>query len=271
MSYEDLVGDTSLDLIYISLPNHLHEEWVLRALDHGKHVICEKPLGLSVASVSRMVDRARSRGLLLFENLMFLHHPQHCAVKNVIDRGEIGRIRTVRSVFSFPCPPAGNFRLDPGRGGGAFHDLARYPLGTAWYFLQGRCLDFSGYMLDHKGLNVAVHGTALTTAQEVFIYTLAFGLPYECRYEIVGEQGSIRVDRAYTTPADMANNIRVVSGGTDASFTVPPADHFHLMIEDVCALIIQGRSFEEIHTRTLHLVEMAEQMEKGCRHEELRQ
>lgn len=271
MSYEDLIAHSGLDLIYISLPNHLHEKWVLRALDQGKHVICEKPLGLSLDSVKRMVDCAAAKRLLLFENLMFLHHPQHGAVKSAIDRGEIGRVRTVRSVFSFPCPPAGNFRLDPARGGGAFHDLARYPIGTAWQFLQGCCLDFSGYMLDHKGLNVAVHGTALTDAQEVFSFTMAFGLPYECRYEIVGEQGSIKVDRAYTTPTDKANHIQVMSGGRDASFTVPPADHFRLMIEDACALVLRGRSFTESYARILQLAEMAEQMEKGCRHEELRQ
>lgn len=270
VSYEALLADPGIRLLYISLPNHLHEEFALRALQGGKHVICEKPLGLSTASVKRMLACAEEKGLLLFENLMYLHHPQHAAVKKVIERGEIGRIRTLRSVFCFPCPGDGNFRLDPARGGGAFNDLARYAVSTAWHFLRGRCHSFSGYALDRNGLNVAIHGTALTTAQEVFTYSLAFGQSYENSYEIVGEQGKIRVDRAYTTPSEMANHIRVTSGGRDASFTIPPADHFQLMIQDACSMVLSGRGFKEMHTRNLQLADMAEQMEKGCHHEELR-
>lgn len=271
ISYAELLAHPGIQLIYLSLPNHLHEEFALRALQGGKHVICEKPLGLSAASVRRMVACAEEKGLLLFENIMYLHHPQHAAVKSIIEEGSIGRIRTLRSVFCFPYPGGRNFRLVPAKGGGAFHDLARYAVSTAWYFLHGQCHSFSGYGLGLNGLNVAIHGTALTTVQEIFSYSLAFGQPYESSYEIVGERGKIRVDRAYTTPADLANHIMVTSHGRDASFTVAPADHFQLMIEAVCGMILNGGDFKAIHARSLQLADMAEQMEKGCQHEELRQ
>lgn len=270
-SYEELLTDPAIGLVYISLPNHLHETWTLRALQQGKHVICEKPLGLSAASVQLMVACAADQGLLLFENLMYLHHPQHAAVKKIMERGDIGIIKGVRSVFRFPFPAAGNFRLDPARGGGAFHDLAPYAVSTAWYFLRGMCHSFSGFALDRNGLNVGIHGTALTTEGEIFSYSLAFGQSYESSYEIIGEKGKIWVDRAYTTPPHMDNIIHVTSGEKDISLTVPAADHFQLMIADVCTLIRNGAGFDDIHARTLQLAEMAEQMEKGCHHEELRQ
>ncbi|WP_243372315.1 Gfo/Idh/MocA family oxidoreductase [Geotalea sp. SG265] len=270
VGYGELLADPQIQLVYLSPPNHLHEEFVLRALQAGKHVICEKPLGLSLASVRKMLACAEKRGLLLFENLMYLHHPQHAAVKEIIDGDAIGTVRTVRSVFTFPAPAVGNFRLDPARGGGAFHDLARYAVGTAWFFLKGAWRSFRGYALDQNDLNVAIHGTALTTAGEIFSCSLAFGQPYESSYEIVGEEGSIRVDRAYTTPPEMANRIRVISGGKDISFTVPPADHFRLMIEDVCTMVLGGGDFTAARERNLQLASMAEQMRKGCHHEELR-
>jgi len=269
ISYEALLDHPEIQLVYISLPNHLHEEFVIRALHAGKHVICEKPLGLSTASVERMIDRARERRLFLFENLMYLHHPQHAAVKSVIEEGKFGNIRAFRSIFCFPFPGAGNFRLDPAMGGGAFHDLACYAVSSAAHFLRGRCRSFSGYALCKNGLNISMNGTALTTADEIFSYSLAFGQPYECLYEIIGEQGNIRVDRAYTTPADMENRIQVTINGKDASFSVPPADHFKLMIEDVCAMILAGKSFEAMYRRNLAMAQMAEQMWKGCHHEEL--
>ena len=270
LGYEELLADEEIDLVYLSLPNHLHEEWTVRALQSGKHVICEKPAGLSAASVERMLSCAGKRGLLLYENLMYLHHPQHAAVKGMVDAGRIGRVSSLRSVFGFPFPAEGNFRLDPGRGGGAFHDLARYPLSTALHFLQGDAYRFKGFALDRNGLNTAMHGTAFSSAGEIFSFSIAFGQQYESYYEIIGELGKIRVDRAYTTPADLANLVRVTCGGRDASFTVPPCDHFRLMIEHVCAIVRNGGNFGEIHQRTRSLAHLADQMEKGCSHEEER-
>jgi dTDP-3,4-didehydro-2,6-dideoxy-alpha-D-glucose 3-reductase len=271
LGYEDLLAHPAIDLVYLSLPNHLHEEWTLRALQSGKHVICEKPLALSAASVERMLNCAGERRLLLYENLMYLHHPQHAAVKELIGSGEIGRVQALRSVFGFPFPAKGNFRLDPEKGGGAIHDLARYPLSTAQYFLRGDSYQFNGYALDRNGLNVALHGMALTSAGELFSFSLAFGQQYESHYEIIGERGKIRVERAYTTPAELENLVQVSCGERDASFTVPPCDHFRLMIEHVSALVQNAGDFREAHERSRRLARLAEQMERGCHHEQQRQ
>lgn len=265
LDYGELVADPGIDLVYISLPNDLHEEWTIRALCGGKHVICEKPLGLSLPAVERMLAVAEERRLLLFENLMFLQHPQHAAVAELLSRGAIGRVTTLRSVFGFPGPPASTFRLDPERGGGAFHDLARYPLGTALCFLQGENYRFRGVSLRADGLTTAVHGVALTSADEVFSFAIAFGQQYESYYELVGERGKIRLDRAYTPPAELANEIRVWCGSAETRQIVPPADQFRLTIEHVCALI-EGGDFRASHERTRRLARLANQMEKGCPH-----
>ncbi|MBT0653701.1 Gfo/Idh/MocA family protein [Geomobilimonas luticola] len=262
---EELVVCPEVELVYISLPNHLHEEWTLRALEGGKHVICEKPVGLTVRSVEKMFRSAEERGLLLFENLMFLQHPQHAAVKETVEAGRIGRITALRSVFGFPRPGNGDFRLNADEGGGAFNDLARYPLATALYFLEGDRYRFQGVSLDHDGLNLAMHGLAVTSAREVFTFSMVFGQQYESFYEIIGEEGKIRVDRAYTTPVDLANEVRVTCGTEDASFIVPPADHFRLTLDHVCG-VLRGKNFRTVHDRSRRIARLAEEMKNGCIH-----
>lgn len=259
-----LLALPDIDLVYISLPNHLHEEWTIRALESGKHVICEKPLALSAASAERMLAAAERNGRLLYENLMFLHHPQHGVVKELIASGRIGRVVVLRSSFGFPLPKSGNFRLDPLQGGGAFNDLARYPLGTALHFLATLPEGFRGHALYRDSLNTGLHGTAVTRGGELFSYSMAFGQQYESYYEVVGETGKIRLDRAYTTPADLAGRIQLVQGDVSSEIQLPPADHFQLMIEHVCALVQQGKGWQELHDRTGLLARLADEMERGC-------
>jgi predicted dehydrogenase len=266
VTYEELLARPDVEMVYLSLPNHLHEEWAIRALEQGKHVICEKPLALSASSAGRMLAAAEANGQLLYENIMYLHHPRHAAVRKVVAAGGIGRIRTFRSVFAIPLPQPGNFRLDPGKGGGAFHDLARYPLTAALYFLQGSPGSFHGITLHRDGLVTAMHGVAAFPGDAAFTFSIAFGQQYESYYEIIGDEGKIRVDRAFTMPPDLAGRIEVLSRGGCTSITVPPADHFGLMIEHVCSLVRRKGSFREEHERTESIAHLAQEMAKGCNH-----
>jgi predicted dehydrogenase len=262
-SYEELLDSPAIDLIYLSLPNHLHEEWAVRALQAGKHVICEKPLGLSPESVERMLAAAETGGRLLYESLMFLHHPQHAVVRELVAQGRIGRLCTLRAVFTIPLPKSGDFRLDPARGGGALHDLCRYPLGAALFHLRGLPGSFRGHAVMGDGIDRAVHGTAITPRDEVFSYAMAFGQQYQSSYELTGEGGRIILERAFTTPADLAGRIRLIVGSDVSDVTVPPCDHFGRMIDDVAG-IIRGGDFKIVHDRSRLLARLAREMEEGC-------
>ena len=257
MTYQELVCDPAIDLIYISLPNHLHEEWSIHALEHGKHVLCEKPLGLCTASVNRMLEAADRHGRLLYENLMYLQHPQHRAVKSLIATGRIGRVLSLHSEFAFPGPVEGDFRLDPAKGGGAFHDLNRYPLSAALFFLEGKTHRYlRGSTEVRGGLTLSLQAESITDAGEEFSFLTSFGQPYRSFYEIRGERGTIRVERAYTTPADMESRIFVTIDGKDKSFRVPPCDHFLGTIDHVCGLIRSG-TWREEYERARRLAELA--------------
>lgn len=254
-----------VDAVYLSLPNSLHEAWAMKALAAGKHVICEKPLGLSADSVERMIAFADQRGLLLYENIMYLHHPQHRMIREMVERGDIGNLRAFRSSFGFTLTRPGDFRLNGGPGSGTFHDQARYPLSAALYHVRGDLREFSGYALFQRGVNVSLHACGMSTSGESFWCSIGFEQPYECWYELVGERGMIRLERAYTTPADLSATIRITSGAETREVMVPPADHFQLMIEHVAGLIERQQGFDREHAETRRLARAADLLWSGCR------
>jgi len=262
--YDGLLATSNVDLVYISLPNHLHEAWVLRALEQGKHVICEKPLALSLGAVERMTEYAAHKDLLLYENMVYLHHPLHSIVRRMVADGAIGRVRELRTSFGFMLGDARGFRTNADQGGGAFFDQARYPLSAALFFLAGNAYEFTGRAFFRNRLNIAMEASALTDQNERFSFSLGFEQPYACWYEIVGEQGRLKVDRAYTTPADMVNSIQVCADSGTSVVTVPAADHFALMLERVCDAVLQARGFHDLPGAARRVALLADRVWEAC-------
>ncbi|MDA8100882.1 MAG: Gfo/Idh/MocA family oxidoreductase [Nitrospiraceae bacterium] len=257
LEYDELLAAGNVDLVYISVPNHLHEAWVIRALERGKHVICEKPLGLTVASVERMIAAARKNKRLLRENLAYLHHPAHAAVKEIVHNGAIGAVRAVRAAFRFTFS-GGGFRAEPAQGGGSFHDQARYPMSAALFHLRGFPERFAGCADMRGDLNVGLQACGITTVHEGIFCSIGFEHPYECWYELLGSEGTIRIDRAFTTPADQPVRVRIARGRETLDLTIPPADHFQLMIEHTAGLLLQGSPFDDLLDDAARLAQAAD-------------
>lgn len=241
MGYEELVSSPAIDLVYISLVNSLHEEWAVKALNHGKHVLCEKPLALSTRSVDRMLDTANQNGLLLYENIMYLHHPQHDTIKKMLVDGRIGGVTGLKCVFTIPEPAAGNFRLHQEYGGGAFHDLNRYPLSAARHFLRGEIGDIVHCNARWKdNMIMSLETGARTSEGEQFTFSIGFGQPYRSFYEINGTNGMLRLNRAFTPPSDHECQLDACCGGINETIFLPAHDQFRLAIDHVADLIAHG-------------------------------
>jgi predicted dehydrogenase len=130
-SYEALLADPAVDAIYLPLPNSLHAPWAIRAAEHGKHVLCEKPLATSAAEARAMFDAARRHGVMLLEAYPYWFQPQTGRLVELLHDGTIGPVRTVQAAFGFMLPsesahPAGNIRMNPALGGGALLDAGSY-------------------------------------------------------------------------------------------------------------------------------------------------
>lgn len=131
-SYAELLARTEIDAVYIPLPPSLHAEWTIRALQAGKHVLCEKPLAVHPDDASRMAEASRTTKRLLVDGVMWRHHPRAAAMHSFLERGELGPLRRVTSAFTFPADkfPADDLRFRRELGGGALLDLGWYCVGA---------------------------------------------------------------------------------------------------------------------------------------------
>jgi predicted dehydrogenase len=192
-SYEDLLADDSVEAVYISLPNSLHVEWTVRALEAGKHVLCEKPLGRDPAAVERAFDAAERGGLVAMEAFMYRHHPQTRALKELIEAGAIGELRHIRSTFSFLLSDPANVRLRPELDGGALMDVGCYCIGMS-RLLAGEPEAVVGRQINGPtGVDVRFAGILEFANGVLADFSCGFDLPRAFFVEAIGSNGSVRV------------------------------------------------------------------------------
>ncbi|MDX3232329.1 Gfo/Idh/MocA family oxidoreductase [Streptomyces sp. ME19-01-6] len=224
--YEPLIDRDDIDAVYVSVPNALHHPWARRFLEHGKHVLAEKPLTTAAADTAELARLAAERGLVLRENIAFVHHGLHRHVAELLAADRIGRLRHIDASFCFPPLPASDVRYRPELGGGALLDAGIYPVRLAQYFL-GDELTVAGAVLrddPHTGVDVA--GSALLAAATGETVTLTFGFEhgYGAEYTLWGSTGRLTVDRAFTPPATLSPLLRI-DEQDHAEQIVLPAEH----------------------------------------------
>jgi dTDP-3,4-didehydro-2,6-dideoxy-alpha-D-glucose 3-reductase len=224
--YEALLDRPDVDAVYLPLPTGLHAEWTARALRAGKHVLAEKPLTTTCSEASALVALARSRGLVLMENTLFLHHSQHRTVRDLISRGTIGEPRVFSGAFGFPPRPPTDIRYRPELGGGALLDAGGYPLRAASYFLGPDLTVVGACLRTEPDRGVDVAGSALLATPEAATADISFGFDhgYRSTYAVWGSAGRIVVDRAFTPPETWRPVVRVERQDHVEELTLP-ADH----------------------------------------------
>ena len=260
-SYEALLERGDLDAVYVPLPPSLHEEWVLRALGRGLHVLCEKAFAVDADSAGRMVAAARAAGRLVSENILFPHHRLLERVRALLAGGEIGALRCFRSTFTIGALDEGNVRLRPELGGGARYDLGTYMIKSARTFL-GEELRFVGAAaLPRRGRGVDTGACFQVVSPEGVVAQLAYG--FDCQYqntwEFIGERGRITVSRVYTPPPDFSHVLRIESGTDVREEALEPDHQARNMLRDFRAAAVEPPLHE---TRAVELLRQAEGMER---------
>jgi len=198
-SYERLLADPDIDVIYNPLPNHLHAEWTIKAIQAGKHVLCEKPLALTLDEVDAISDAAARYGKVVAEAFMYRTHPQTLKVQEIVAGGKLGKIKMVRGSYTYVATNPDNARWIPEMGGGALWDIGCYPL------------SYTRTVLGVEPLEVfASQVTGPTNVDDSFIAQLhfpedvyaqldcSFKIPYHTFMEIVGEEATLIIPRPFT-------------------------------------------------------------------------
>src|SRR5215210_1827543 len=193
-SYEDLLADPGVEAIYNPLPNSLHVPWSVRALEAGKHVLCEKPLTRRPADAEAAFAAAERSGRLLAEAFMWRHHPQARRLRELLDERAIGRLRLVRSTFSFPIqhsdPP--NIRLSSELDGGALMDVGCYCLSASRLVAGAEPELVSGeQVLGGDGVDIAFSATLRFPGELLAQFDCGFAVPHRHELEVIGEEGSL--------------------------------------------------------------------------------
>jgi D-xylose 1-dehydrogenase (NADP+, D-xylono-1,5-lactone-forming) len=190
-SYEALLADTDVDAVYISLPNSMHVDWSIRALEAGKHVLCEKPLAGSPEPVERAFDAAESAGRVLAEAFMWRHHPQAKLLVELLPR--VGRLRLVRTAFSFPLESANDIRLSHELGGGSLMDVGCYCV-SGVRVVAGEPVEVMGReVVGGAGVDVRFTGTLRFSHDVLGHFDCGLDMPGRHELEVVGSDGSLFV------------------------------------------------------------------------------
>ncbi|MDX2381092.1 MAG: Gfo/Idh/MocA family oxidoreductase [Acidimicrobiia bacterium] len=244
-SYDELLADENVEAIYNPLPNHLHVDWSIAALEAGKHVLCEKPLGLDANDARRLLDAAANHpDLVVMEAFMYRFHPQWIAARELISDGRVGELRTVQTFFSYYNDDPDNVRNDAGIGGGALLDIGCYPISQARFLFDREPERALGlierdptFETDRISSAVLDFGGGCSAT-----FTVSTQLHGYQRALLVGTTGRIEIDIPVNSPKDRATALTVVTdGGETDVLSFGPVDQYASQADAFGAAIRAGQ------------------------------
>ena len=233
--YEALLADPEVDAVYIPLPNSLHVEWTRRALEAGKHVLCEKPLTDDPDAAEALFDLAAREGLVLAEGFMYRHNPQTRRLEQLVRDGAIGWLQLVRTSFSFPVEGAENIRLDPVLDGGSLLDLGTYCVSGA-RLLAGEPESVLGrQVIGPTGVDDLFTGSLAFPEGVHAVFDCGLRMPNRATLEAVGTDGSLFVDDPWLCRRP---GIELRRGDEVERLPVERADSYRLELDDLARAVV---------------------------------
>jgi predicted dehydrogenase len=245
-SYEQLLADGEIEVVYNPLPNHLHVPWSIKAAEAGKHVLCEKPLSLSVAEAKTLLAARERCGVKIGEAFMVKTHPQWLRTRELIQKGVIGDLRAIVGAFSYFNRDPRNVRNNPEWGGGAMMDIGCYPITTSRFIFGEEPARVAGLIErdpDFKTDRLASAILEFPSGQAVF--TCSTQLVAYQRMQFFGTTGRIEIEIPFNAPPDRPCRIliddgRDVFGGGIRIETIPVCDQYTVQGDAFSMAIREG-------------------------------
>lgn len=259
-SYDALLSDPAIDAVYVPLPNHLHVEWTVKALEAGRHVLCEKPIALAEPDFDQLIAARDKSGKLAAEAFMIVHHPQFIRARELVQGGAIGKLVHVDAAFSFFNDDAANIRNRPEAGGGGLRDIGVYTFGAA-RFVMGQEPDAIPYakLRFDNGVDVFAQVAADFPG---FTYSATVSMRMFPRQYIVfhGETGVLRLNCPFNANVfDVAELTLENDGLTIVAERWPALNQYVVQVENFCNSVQTGADYPcplEFSRGTQHMMDM---------------
>jgi predicted dehydrogenase len=227
-SYEALLEDPDVEAVYVSLPNSLHAEWSIRALDAGKHVLVEKPFDRRPGRVEEAFEAAERADRFLMEAFMYRHHPRTKRIAELVADGAVGELRLIRTAFSFPLSELGDVRMRPELDGGALMDVGCYCVSITRLLAGEPEAVTATQVVGSTGVDVRFAGTLTFPGDVLGHFDCGFDLPRRSALEVVGSDGTLAVEDPYGTSVV----IELRTDGRVEPIEVEQADRYQLQLEN---------------------------------------
>ena len=239
-SYQALLDDPDVDVVYIALPNHLHREWTIRAAEAGKHVLCEKPLAMYAAECNEMIAACQQANILLMEAVMYRFHPRMLHLKQMLVAREPGDIRFLHAAFSFNFNAPGNYRAYRQFGGGALLDIGSYCVNAARWLI-GSEPDSSHAVISYSHESIDLNTSAvLRFGEDVSAHIqCSFVAAEHQTIEVVGTTGAVTAPLAFTAWRDDTTMLLIQRGAVFERKEFAPADPYQLMVEHFTSCVME--------------------------------
>lgn len=269
-SPEAILDDDEIEAVYLPMANREHAEWALRAIEKGKHVLCEKPMALKISDIEAIESAALRQNVTVMEGFMYRFHPQHARALDILRSGEIGEIRTVRSSFSFMMKPGRMYRIADSidQGGGAMWDIGCYAIHSLRLIFDGMpesVTAVSKYI--ESGADTACSGVLDFGDGKYAHFDFSFERARRCEYEVIGTKGGLKCHGVWQNPGDIPVISWWVEGGRQVEEVLPVADHFRLEIEHFSDCVLNGKepalSLEDAKTNCRIIVGALQSAEDG--------
>ena len=230
-SYEALLADPGIDAVYIPLPNHLHVDWTLKALETGKHVLCEKPMALHADEFDALIAKRDATGLLAAEAYMIVHHPQWHLTRRLVAEGAIGALTHVEGRFSYDNRDMGNIRNRPEVGGGALRDIGGYVMGSARFVTGAEPETLTSRIRWDNGVDAFAQVQAQFPGFTYSAYVSMRMHPYQ-EMLFHGEGGVIRLNAPFNARVYAEPRVELhKSGMAVETWRFPSDNHYELQVE----------------------------------------
>ena len=265
-SYAALLADPEIDVIYNPLPNHLHAEWTIKALQAGKHVLCEKPLALSLAEVDAMAAAAAQYKRTLAEAFAYRAHPHMRKIKEILASGQLGKVKMVHGSFTFVMTTQDDIRWDPAMGGGALWDIGCYPLSFTRWVLGAEPLEVYGWQdTSPSGVDELFAGQLRFPGDIYFQLDCSFKIPSHVFMEIVGDQGTLSIPQPFNT--ESKKTMYLTRDGQISTIVVKGPDPYLAEVENLADAILLDKppavSLADSRSNTAAILALLESAKTG--------